>query len=101
MPSLKGAVGEEQLELVRKIARFVWRDRCARLGVHDLEGYGLDGLMRAAGRFDAARGASLSTYAGHRVKGAMLDALRELSRAPRAAPLDEDVVHSPDEPRDP
>jgi RNA polymerase sigma factor for flagellar operon FliA len=42
------------------------------------------GLVEAARRYDPARGAAFSTYAGRRVEGAILDALRAACWAPRS-----------------
>jgi RNA polymerase sigma factor for flagellar operon FliA len=41
-------------------------------------------LLDAAANFSAGRGASFSTYAGIRIRGAMIDALRKLDWAPRS-----------------
>jgi RNA polymerase sigma factor for flagellar operon FliA len=42
------------------------------------------GLLEAASHYTADRGASFETYAGIRIRGAMLDALRKLDWAPRS-----------------
>jgi RNA polymerase sigma factor for flagellar operon FliA len=42
------------------------------------------GLVEAARRFDPSRGVAFSTYAGRRVEGAVLDALRAACWAPRS-----------------
>ena len=42
------------------------------------------GLLEAAANYTADRGASFETYAGIRIRGAMLDALRKLDWAPRS-----------------
>src|SRR5690606_41047653 len=42
------------------------------------------GLLEAAANFTANRGASFETYAGIRIRGAMIDALRKLDWAPRS-----------------
>jgi RNA polymerase sigma factor for flagellar operon FliA len=42
------------------------------------------GLVEAAGRFDPARGTAFSTFAGRRIEGAIFDALRAASWAPRS-----------------
>ena len=71
-------------ELVRRIAYHL----CARLPpsveVDDLIQAGMIGLLEAAGQFTAGRGASFETYAGIRIRGAMLDSLRRLDWAPRS-----------------
>ena len=42
------------------------------------------GLLEAAANYTAGRGASFETYAGIRIRGAMLDGLRKLDWAPRS-----------------
>jgi RNA polymerase sigma factor for flagellar operon FliA len=52
----------------------------------DLIGAGTIGLLQAADRFQPSRGLQFATYAKHRIRGAMLDFLREedpLSRTER------------------
>jgi RNA polymerase sigma factor FliA len=50
----------------------------------DLIGAGVLGLLDAASKFDAARGVRFKTYAETRIRGAILDSLRDLDWAPRA-----------------
>jgi RNA polymerase sigma factor for flagellar operon FliA len=52
--------------------------------VSDLIQAGMLGLLEAASNYTADRGASFETYAGIRIRGAMLDALRKLDWAPRS-----------------
>lgn len=63
----------------------------------DLIGAGVIGLLDAVGKFNPARGVQFKTYAEMRVRGAMLDSLRELDWAPRSmrrrAREIEDVYH--------
>lgn len=49
----------------------------------DLIGAGVLGLLDAASKFDPARGVRFKTYAEMRIRGAMLDSLRDLDWAPR------------------
>jgi RNA polymerase sigma factor FliA len=49
----------------------------------DLIGAGVLGLLDAAGKYDPARGVRFKTYAELRIRGAMLDSLRDLDWAPR------------------
>src|ERR1035438_9990170 len=54
--------------------------------IDDLIGAGTIGLIQAAERFQPSRGLQFATYAKHRIRGAMLDFLREedpLSRTER------------------
>jgi RNA polymerase sigma factor for flagellar operon FliA len=52
--------------------------------VEDLMQAGMMGLLEAAQNYATGRGASFETYAGIRIRGAMLDALRKLDWAPRS-----------------
>lgn len=80
-----------QDELVMQSAGLVKRIAChlaARLPssveMDDLLQAGMIGLLEAAGNFDASRGASFDTYAGIRIRGAMLDEVRKLDWTPRS-----------------
>lgn len=55
----------------------------ANVEVDDLIQHGLIGLMDAAERFDGSQGAQFDTYATQRIRGAMLDGLREDDWLPR------------------
>src|SRR5258708_35319859 len=52
--------------------------------VDDLMGAGMLGLLDAVEKFDPAKGVLFKTYAEMRVRGAMLDSLRDLDWAPRS-----------------
>lgn len=51
--------------------------------LEDLVGYGMLGLIEAVERFDPGRGLKFTTYASHRIRGAILDELRRTDWAPR------------------
>lgn len=71
--------------LVRAIA---WKtqQRCPRtVELDDLVAYGQIGLLQAIAAFDAKRGRKFTTYAWHRIRGAMLDGLGKMSWFDRAA----------------
>ncbi|HZL16459.1 MAG TPA: sigma-70 family RNA polymerase sigma factor [Polyangia bacterium] len=65
------------LPLVTGIAHSI---RCSSLGrgieLDDLLAYGAKGLLDAATRFDAAKGVAFSTFARHRIRGAIVDGIR-------------------------
>jgi RNA polymerase sigma factor for flagellar operon FliA len=75
---------EDHLELVRSIAGKLKRSQCRTLDMDDLVAYGCKGLIEAAGRFDARMGASFTTFAYYRIRGAMLDGMRSMSWYSRA-----------------
>jgi RNA polymerase sigma factor for flagellar operon FliA len=52
--------------------------------VDDLIQSGMIGLLEAARNYDASQGASFETYAGIRIRGAMLDEIRKGDWAPRS-----------------
>lgn len=71
-------------ELVKRIAYHLAGRLPASVEVDDLIQAGMIGLLEASANFAADRGASFETYAGIRIRGAMLDALRKLDWAPRS-----------------
>jgi RNA polymerase sigma factor for flagellar operon FliA len=53
--------------------------------VEDLVAFGFQGLLEARLRFDASKGVSFKAFAYYRVRGAILDGVRVMSRLPRRA----------------
>ncbi|MEZ4391133.1 MAG: sigma-70 family RNA polymerase sigma factor [Polyangiales bacterium] len=83
--SERNALLHKHLGLVQKIARTLLHDQPAWVRFDDLLGAGQEGLVDASRRYDPERGASFSTYAYYRVRGAMLDHVRDVtSRDPIA-----------------
>lgn len=74
----------EHVELVKRIAHHLAARLPATVDVNDLMQSGMVGLLEAAGNFDASRGASFETYAGIRIRGAMLDDIRKHDWTPRS-----------------
>ena len=72
------------LPLVKRIAYHLVSRLPASVQVDDLIQAGLIGLMEAAGHYDAGQGASFETYAGIRIRGAMLDEIRRYDWVPRS-----------------
>ena len=56
----------------------------AQFELDDLISVGIMGLMDAAGRYRASTGVPFDAFARRRIRGAMLDALRDLDWAPRS-----------------
>jgi RNA polymerase sigma factor for flagellar operon FliA len=75
---------EAQSNLVRKIAYHLMGRLPASVLVEDLIQSGMLGLLEAARNFDATKGASFETFAGIRIRGAMLDDLRKGDWVPRS-----------------
>ncbi len=78
---------EEQVNkyapLVKRIAYHMMARLPASVEVDDLIQVGLIGLMDAVSRFDGTQGAQFESYATQRIRGAMLDELREADWLPR------------------
>ncbi len=71
-------------ELVKRIAYHLAGRLPTSVEVDDLIQAGMIGLLEAATHYAADRGASFETYAGIRIRGAMIDALRKQDWAPRS-----------------
>ncbi len=79
----KNALAQEFLPMVKRIAYHMMTRLPASVEVDDLIQAGLMGLMDAINRYDSEQGALFETYATQRVRGAMLDELREADWASR------------------
>lgn len=75
---------EEHLGLVKRIACHLLGRLPANVQLEDLVQAGTIGLLEAARHFDASQGASFETYAGIRIRGAMLDEVRRNDWTPRS-----------------
>jgi RNA polymerase sigma factor FliA len=73
----------DHLPQVELLARKLHR-RCPQAELDDLISAGTLGLIDAVDRFDPLRNLKLRTLAEHRIRGAMLDHLRQLDPLPRA-----------------
>ncbi|MDP2785830.1 MAG: RNA polymerase sigma factor FliA [Sulfurimicrobium sp.] len=71
--------------LVKRIAHHLAARLPSSVEVDDLIQAGLIGLLDAVGHYDQSQGAQFETYASQRIRGAMLDELREADWAPRSA----------------
>jgi len=72
------------LPLVKQIALHLAGRLPPSVDLDDLMQIGLIGLLQARESYDASQGASFQTYAGIRIKGAMLDELRNSDWLPRS-----------------
>lgn len=70
--------------LVKRIAYHLMSRLPPTVQVDDLVQSGMIGLLEAARNYDASQGASFETYAGIRIRGAMLDEIRKGDWAPRS-----------------
>ncbi len=81
--NLKTLIHEHGL-LVSRIARHIKGRLPDSVLLDDLIQAGMIGLIEAARQFDSSRGASFETYAGIRIRGAILDELRKGDWIPRS-----------------
>ncbi len=75
----------EYAPLVKRIANFMIAKLPASVEVDDLIQVGMIGLMDALSRYEEAPGVQFETYAAQRIRGAMLDELRQTDWLPRGA----------------
>lgn len=68
----------EHMPLVGRIVGSIARRLPRHVTQDDLRQVGYIGLLDAARRFDPNKGASFSSFAGHRIHGAVLDELRAI-----------------------
>ncbi|MEM6511612.1 MAG: RNA polymerase sigma factor FliA [Pseudomonadota bacterium] len=75
---------EKHISLVKRIAQHLAARLPSTVDIDDLMQSGMVGLLEASNNFDASRGASFETYAGIRIRGAMLDDIRKHDWTPRS-----------------
>jgi RNA polymerase sigma factor for flagellar operon FliA len=75
---------QEYAPLVRRIAQHLMNRLPDNVQIDDLIQAGMLGLLEALKNFDASQGASFETFAGIRIKGAMLDEVRRSDWTPRS-----------------
>ncbi len=74
----------EHATLVKRIAHHLMGRLPDSVQLNDLIQAGMIGLLEAARKYDGDKGASFETYAGIRIRGAMLDEMRRGDWAPRS-----------------
>jgi RNA polymerase sigma factor for flagellar operon FliA len=79
-----GLLIERHAPLVKKVACHLLARLPASVQLDDLIQSGMIGLIEASKNFDATKGASFETFAGIRIRGAMLDEIRRGDWAPRS-----------------
>ena len=80
----KRALVEKHASLVKRIAHHLMARLPASVLVDDLIQAGMIGLLEASRNFDGSKGASFETFAGIRIRGAMLDEIRKGDWTPRS-----------------
>ena len=71
--------GREQVNIIAKIMFYKIRTPKSSFEFNDVVGWGIIGLIDAAQKFDPKIGIKFSTYAKYRIKGAIIDSLREFN----------------------
>lgn len=71
--------------LVQRIARKLRAELDLHCELDEVVAYGYRGLLEARARYDPTRGVQFSTFAYYRIRGAMLDGVRQMAWAPRRA----------------
>lgn len=79
----QGSLVNQYAPLVKRIAFHLMAKLPASVQVDDLIQNGMLGLLDALGRYEDDQGAQFETYAVQRIRGSMLDGLREADWLPR------------------
>lgn len=87
----------EHATLVNKIGRHLIARLPAHIQLDDLIQAGMIGLLEAAQKYDPHKGASFETFAGIRIRGAMLDEVRRHEWVPRTLWKQKRVLSSAEE----
>lgn len=74
---------EDYAYLVKRIAHHMMARMPSCVQIEDLIQAGMLGLLEAAQKYDASKGASFETYSGIRIRGAIVDEMRRGDWAPR------------------
>jgi RNA polymerase sigma factor for flagellar operon FliA len=72
-----------ELDLVDLVARQLARRLSRWVTIDDLRSFGREGLLQAARSFDPSRGVPFRRWANRRIKGAMMDGVRQWTHLPR------------------
>lgn len=78
------ALVRQHADLVKRIAHHLLGRLPESVQLDDLIQSGMLGLLEAARKYDGGKGASFETYAGIRIRGAMLDEIRRGDWSPRS-----------------
>jgi len=82
--STRNAIVERHYDLVRRIARQIHARLPQSVELDDLVSVGVVGLIESIARYNPSRGVPFDTYARHRIRGAILDALRAVDWVPHS-----------------
>lgn len=82
--SLRDQLLNEYIPLVKYVAGRMAMNLPNSVEIGDLESFGFFGLLDALEKFDESRNIKFETYAGTRIRGAILDGLRSMDWVPRS-----------------
>lgn len=80
----KTSVVEQYAPLVKRIAHHMRARLPPSVQLDDLLQSGMIGLLEASSKFDGSKGAKFETFAGIRIRGAMIDEIRRGDWVPRS-----------------
>lgn len=80
----KTKIVEHYAPLVKRIAHHLLARLPASVQLDDLLQAGMMGLLEASSKFDGSKGAKFETFAGIRIRGAMIDEIRRGDWVPRS-----------------
>ncbi|GAB1108211.1 MAG: RNA polymerase sigma factor FliA [Shewanella algae] len=80
----KTQIVEQYAPLVKRIAPHLLARLPASVQLDDLLQAGMMGLLEASSKFDGSKGAKFETFAGIRIRGAMIDEIRRGDWVPRS-----------------
>jgi RNA polymerase sigma factor for flagellar operon FliA len=83
-PAIKEQLIVEYIELVKYVAGRLSIYFGSNVEYDDLVGYGVFGLIDAIEKFDLSKKVKFETYASLRIRGSIIDAIREQDWAPRS-----------------
>ena len=81
---LKKTIIEQYLNLVRIISGKLYNYYASNIEFDDLMGYGVIGLIDAIEKFDHTKNIKFETYASIRIRGSIIDQIRNLDWIPRS-----------------
>lgn len=85
---------KDNVHLVRTVAGRIAARLPSGIDIEDLIGAGMLGLLSAAGQYDEARGVPFDKYAEIRIRGSILDELRNLDQTSRSARTRNEEIRS-------
>ncbi len=83
-PSIKQQLILEYTDIIKYVAGRLSIYFGSNVEYDDLVSYGIFGLIDAIDKFDINKGVKFETYASLRIRGAIIDSIRELDWAPRS-----------------